>query len=187
MRVLARARALRVGPLEARPLLPIGAAFALVGLGWGWIVHRIVAGGMPWSAPEAVAAAITGPVIGALAYPVYTRLRGRHLLWLAPLSLYLAAACYGGLEWLLELVLEGPQVLGRAGPEPVRVVYEGSAAAVEMVLMFWAGLTLTFYGPLLLAFALATHAALRWLVRRTVRGGGKGQHRAPARGRDRDR
>ena len=121
-------------------------AFAASALWWGIgaalapdpVLHR--------SPASLVVALLTGMVTAQLARPFYRR-SAAHLLWLAPVSVYFAAAAFG---YLLPLVTERVDVLQHC---------------LEMVRTLCVGVTLTTVGVGVFPAAFATH----WLLRRIDR------------------
>jgi uncharacterized protein involved in response to NO len=93
-----------------------------------------------------VVALLTGFATAQLSRPIYRR-SAAHLLWLAPVSVYFAAASFG---YLLPLVTEQVDVLQRC---------------LEMVRTLCVGVTLTTVGVGVFPAAFVTH----WLLRRVDR------------------
>lgn len=91
--------------------------------------------------------ATTGVVVGLISLPVYRSLSGRHLIWLAPISLYLAIAVFSGL------------VCAFFPPK-------GSRGFLQLTFGAWWALTLWFTLWPLFALAFANHAWLRSFLRK---------------------
>jgi len=125
-----------------------GAAWWSIGLGLAPDVLRRLPASL-------VMALIVALVIAHLSRPVYRRSIA-HLLWLAPLSVYFAAAAFG---YLLPLATENVNVLERC---------------LEMMRALWMSITFTVVGLVVFPAAFATH----WLLRRAAGWGESAEARA---------
>lgn len=162
----------RPGSVEGRlHRAAFAGATTVSGVLWWWVATIVGDGqfGSGYVAIDLPAAALTGALVGYASLPLYRSASGwlQHLLWLAPLSLYLASAVWVTLFVALDLLIVGPEVTGASwgGAGGMTLHYEGMVDAVEWVVAAWWGLTFTGLLLGLVPLSVANHAALRWLVR----------------------
>src|SRR5262245_40970049 len=104
------------------------------GIAW-WMISRLfgaseygILGSHPWTG--AVSGAVTGLLMTTLSIPVYRFSSPRALLLYSPLSVYLAIACYGLLEFAIRWFLSDFR--------PDQIPW---AVGMESILGMWWGIT----------------------------------------------
>ena len=138
----------------------------LSGFIWSIIAILLAYRMNPGESPYFLAAgAMTGLLVAYVSRPVYFMKRRTHLLWLTPISLYMAVAVFATLVFVFRMFIEGPWEIGRSWSRSAGWTSHlaGLSQLGEMIIGMWWGITLSLLFVLLIPLAWANHRVMQSL------------------------